>query len=66
MIRVTREGAYYAVMVKINRARLMKKRAPGIGTLLIFCAVELQIPESLVALVLVAIYALWHGQGKLF
>src|SRR5579871_6479243 len=48
------------------RWELIKKRAPGIGTLLIFCAVELQIPESLLALALVAIYALWHGEGRLF
>jgi len=47
-------------------ANLAQKQAPGIGTLLIFCAVELQIPESLAALVLVAIYALWNGNGRLF
>jgi len=71
MIHVSRDGSYYAVMVgKLsqlrNNANLAQKQAPGIGTLLIFCAVELQTPESLAALVLVAIYALWHGNGRLF
>jgi len=52
--------------VAFENANLAQKQAPGIGTLLMFCAVELQIPESLAALVLVAIYALWHGNGRLF
>jgi hypothetical protein len=70
MIHISRDGSYYAVMVPIPRAPditcLQEKQAPGIGTLVIFCAVELQLLESVIGLGLLGLYAFWHGDGKMF
>jgi len=53
LIQVTNDKGYYAVM----------KRAPGIGTVWVWCVLELGLAGALAGVVGPGVYAWWYGYG---